>query len=567
MSGSRGASRPNRPFAVGRAVLRRVPRAWAPLRLSLVLAVFGTCFLIAGFAFLSAAVAAVFLRHATLEEVLPAIALAAGALGARAVLDALAGHEAANAALAVRLALRERLIGALFALGPLAPDAQGTGALVTTLIEATDQLAIFVSTYLPQAVLAVAVPLVVLLAVGSRLALAALILLVTAPLVPLFMLLIGRTAEGRARREWDALERLTSHFLGLVEGLVTIRLFGRASDQAEAVVEIGEAYRDRVIGTVRVALLSALVLELAASLSTAVVAVAVALPLMSGGIAFAPALFVLMLTPEFYLPQRALGSAFHRALTGARAAETVFHLLDRPPGPDGGHRPPPGRRAPIVVRDLVFAYPGRGRPDLFPISFTLNPGERLAIMGESGCGKTTLILLLLGYLSPVGGAILVDGEDLSCFDADLWRQGIAYVGQRPYFIGGTLRENILLGGDDPGDEALWNVLEQVGAKGFVRGIPGGLDGMVGDRGTRLSGGQAQRIALARALIREAPLVLLDEPTSFLDPALRTGILVELGRHLEGRTAVIVTHRADEAALATRRFLVAPQTGWLKGVTP
>lgn len=551
---ARGSAHPAGLWRLGRRILAGTRGASPAFAAAVALGLVAALATVAQALLLAGVIARVFLHHATLGQVLPGILLAAVAVAARAAATAGAGAQAGRLRRAVRADLRRRLLEKLFRLGPAFADRDGAGAEVTVMIESVDALAALVVGYLPRMVLAGAVPVIVLAAVGGAYWLAGIILLAAAPMVPFFMVLVGRAAERSSRRQWRLLLELGAHFLDLVEGLPTLMLLGRSREQGAVVERVSDAYRVRAMGTLRIALLSALVLELFAALGTAVVAVVVALAVIAGRLAFAPAFAILMLTPEFFAPQRQLGAAFHQALDGASAAEAVFRLLDAPePRRAAGRRAlAPGRPRRVDAADLAWTYPGRTAPALAGLSLTVSAGEVLAVMGPSGSGKSTLLYLLLGLMRPDRGAILVDGVPLEELDEDGWRREVALVPQRPYLFGGTVADNLRLARPDASAAQMRSALLDAQLGDFIARQPRGLDTPVGDRGERLSGGQAQRLALARALLRPATLMLLDEPTVHLDPATGARVLASLRRRARGRaTVVLVTHREADAAFADR----------------
>lgn len=502
---------------------------------------------------LSRAVAAVFLGDAGMAAVLPLLILGGAVALGRAGADAASRACAAELAFRAKRVVRHRLVEHLFAVGPAWQAVHDAGTTVQTTLEGVDALGTLVAAYLPQLAAAGAVPLLVLVAVGVQYWLAGVILLVTGPLIPVFMVLIGRAAEARTARQWETLTRLARHFLDVLGGLPTLVLLHQVDRQLEIIRRVSDDYRRAVMATLRLALLSALVLELFAAVATALVAVAVGLALVDGRVAFAPALAVLMLAPEFYLPQRTLGSAFHQAMEGVTAATAVLALLETPVGRPAGGRAVVARPGPWAVEWSGVTVRFADRPALFA-DFTLavRPGEHVALVGPSGSGKSTLLYLLLGYLRPERGTVAVGGIPLETLDLEWWRRHVAYLAQWPHLIFGSVRDNLAVARPDADDRTLWRALEAADAAAFVARLPGGLDAPVGDRGLGLSGGQAQRLALARLFLRDAPVALLDEPTEHLDPTSRDRVWTALERHFRDRTLVVVTHRPEEAARVGRR---------------
>jgi ATP-binding cassette subfamily C protein CydCD len=367
------------------------------------------------------------------------------------------------------------------------------------------------------------------------------------------MVLIGRLAERTTRKRWRRLARLSAHFLDLVGGLETLRAHGRAGAQAGSIDDAGEGYRRETMKTLRIGFLSALVLELLAMLGVALVAVTVGVQLASGDLGLTAGLTVLLLAPELYMPLRRLGSQFHASADGMAGAERIFEVLDRPAAvaAAGAGRPAPDpSAAPVRLEAVRFSHPGRSEV-LRGLELTLEPGETVALRGPSGGGKSTLLSLLLRLAEPGAGRILCGGVDLREVAAPRWRRRIAWIPQRPTVFSGSIEENVRLA--DPGAPApkVIEAIERAGLLELVRTLPGGLAARVGDGGRRLSAGQAQRLALARAFLRDAPLLLLDEPTANLDAETELAIAAAVEELAAGRTALIVAHRPEPARLADR----------------
>lgn len=566
-AGPGGESRPG-PWALALRVLKETEGTQRRLIGIVAFGFLGALAMVAQAMILARIVGDVFLPAGDGGDTLVLVLAGVAVVLVRALAEGLKQKGAAGLAADVRRSLRRRLIDKLFDLGPAFRPSADTGSLVTTVLESADAMADFLSVHIPQMVLAIAIPVLVMVAVGGQFWGAGAVLLVTGPLIPFFMVLIGRAAEKRTEEEWETLHRLNATFLDIVQGLATLKLFNLSRIQAAAIRQTSDAYRHRVVATLRVALLSAFALELVASLATAVVAVTVGLDLVAGRIAFVPALTILMLVPEFYLPQRQMGAAFHQALQGTAASLEVDRILDTPGSGGGTGRPLPARwrLRTLSFEGVSYLPPGREELSLKEIRFSLRQGEHLAVLGESGAGKTTLLLLALAYLRPTQGRIRLNGQPMSASAQD-WRSRVAYVSQSPSFLTGTLRENLLLSRPDATEEEMWRALEGAQATAFVRRLPQGLDTPVGDRGMRLSGGEAQRLALARALLREVPVVFLDEPTVHLDPLTREKVLRHLSAYLDGKTAIIVTHDPLEAALAEKTIVLGEVRGEAQGALP
>jgi len=522
--------------------------------------------------FLSRVVSLVFLEHNALDQVLPLLAVLLALALARAGLvwatEVAAGHAAGK----VKLQLREQLVTRLLTLGPAYSREQRTGELANTAVEGIEALDAYFRQYLPQLALAGLVPLAVLAFVFPRDWLSGLVLLLTAPLLPLFMMLIGALADRLTRRQWTSLSRMSAHFLDVLQGLTTLKLLGRSREQVRSIARISGQFRQTTMGVLRVAFLSALVLELASTMGTAVVAVQVGLRLLYGRLSFEQAFFVLILAPEFYLPLRLLATRFHAGMQGVAAAQRIFDILEIPAGVStleqgageaqaagdrSGDRPQqvPSRFT-ILFSDVWVAYDGGRRPALNGLSFEIAPGERAALVGPTGAGKSTVAHLLLRFLDPDRGAISVDGQPLSTFAPAQWRARVAWVPQAPTLFRGSVAGNLRLARPDASpDEVVW-AARQAHAHAFIQALPQGYDTVIGDRGVSLSGGEAQRIALARAFLKDAPLLILDEATANLDPETEDMVQEAIARLLAGRTALVIAHRLTTVYRADRILVMA-----------
>jgi ATP-binding cassette, subfamily C, bacterial CydD len=490
---------------------------------------------------------------ATLGAVAADIVLLALAFAARGLLAwgfEVAGARAASDVLSV---LRLQLVARRLRAQPAALDRVEAAEIAAAGVHGVDGLEAYFGRYLPQVVLAVVVPLAVLGWVGAIDLTSALIMLVTLPLVPVFMWLIGRYTEERTRERWLALRLLSTHFLDVVRGLPTLRLLNRSRAQADTIGDVSERYRRATMGTLCVAFLSGSVLELAATLGVALVAVTVGVRLVGGGLGLEAGLTVLVLAPELYAPLRQLGAQFHASADGIAVAERILALSEAPAevGSGGALAAPSPAGVAVRFERVSFAYPSRPDPVLEGLDLELFPGETVALVGESGAGKSTVASLLLRLVEPTAGRVTVGGVDLARCDTEAWRRQLAWVPQHPTIFRGTIADNIRLGRAESSDADLRAAATLAGADAFVRGLPEGYDTIVGDGGRPLSAGERRRIALARAFLRDAPLVVLDEPTADLDPdsAELVGRAVE--RLRRDRTVLLIAHRPELARCAER----------------
>lgn len=512
--------------------------------LHLVLSAGGALVIVAQAVWISRVINAVFLGRQTLTAAGADLLLAVATVGVRAGLAWGTSLSAAAITIPVKTGLRSRLMAHLTRLGPAYTSEARSGELVITATEGIDALDAYFRDYLPGMVTVLFVPLIILIGVFPVDLLSVVILVITAPLIPLMMILIGKSAGALARRQYQEMGRLGAHFLDVMQGLTTLKLFNRSRRQIEVIGCITHDFREATLGVLRVAFLSAFMLEMLATLSVAIVAVEIGLRLISGRIGFEGALFVLIVAPEFYAPLRLLGAKFHAGTEGAAAAERIFEILDTPlPQRSEGKSSLPADRT-LRLEGVSFHYPRSPHPALTEIDLIIKQGEHVALVGESGGGKSTFAALLLRFITPTRGQIIIGDVPLQEIALDPWRAQIGWVSQHPYLFNATVRENLLVSRPDASESALQEAVRAAGAEDFIAQLPQGLDTPCGERGLRLSGGQVQRIAAARAFLRDAPFLILDEVTANLDPLNERLIGESLRRLLKGRTALIIAHRLN-----------------------
>lgn len=520
---------------------------------------------IAGATLLAQIVAQAF-DGADLADLRVEVALLAATFAVRGVLAWSLEVNGRRAAATVLSELRLALVGQRLRAQPTAADGAESGEITAAAVQGVDALEGYFARYLPQVVLACLVPLAVVAWVATIDPLSALLMALTLPLVPVFMWLVGRYTEQRTQERWGALRALSTHFLDVVRGLPTLRAFNRALPEAARIEEVSDRYRRTTMGTLRISFLSGSVLELAATLGVALVAVTIGVRLVGGGLGLQAGLTVLVLAPELYLPLRRLGAEYHASADGLAVAARMFDLLDAPAAvaPGGSRRPPSPAGAPVSLESVCFSYPARPGRALDGLDLELAPGETVALVGPSGAGKSTVAALLLRLAEPTSGRVSAGGVDLADCDATAWRRLVAWVPQHPTLLRATVAENIRLADAGASDQQVREAAELAAADAFVASLPRGYDTLVGDGGRPLSTGERRRIALARAFLRDAPLVILDEPTADLDPAGAELVSRAVDRLRRHRTVLLIAHRPELAARADRvvhlangRALAAP----------
>ncbi len=540
-------------------LLKLVRSSAAGLILAVVFGLAAGLLAIAQARILSSVIAGVFLRGDGFGEVRGWMTWLLGAIVVRAAAGYTGDWHAAGLARKIKTELRKRLYAHMVRLGPVGLSRKPAGETAATLLQGVDTLEAYFSQFLPQVVLAGLIPFGVLLFVFPLDPLSGLILLITGPLIPVFMFLIGSNAEKLTSRQFKSLRAMSATLLDSLQGLKTLKALGRAGAQAEQIAKVSIAYRDTTMEVLRVTFLSALALELLGTLSTAVIAVQVGLRLLYGGIEFEQAFFLLVIAPDFYLPLRTLGLRFHASMQGISAAKQVFGLLETPalvPAEPVGARQVSQSWDAVQFSGVGYQYVDREQPALDGFDLSMRRGETTALVGESGAGKSTAAAVLLRFLAPQTGSVTVGGLNLVEIDAAEWQRMTAWVPQRPHLFNTTLAENLRIARNSATDDDLWQALETARLIEFARGLPLGLATPLGENGARLSSGQAQRLALARVFLRDAPLLVMDEPTAHLDPE-EAALLDEVVNLLcRGRTVLTIAHRLETVYRADQIVVVA-----------
>lgn len=479
-----------------------------------------------------------------------------GLFSLRALLSWLVEQTAFEAAARVKLGLRDQLLRHLFALGPVRHSLERTGEITAVLSDGIEALEGYYARFLPAMTLMALLPLAILVVVFPLDWLSGLILLLTAPLIPLFMILIGKGTERLNQRQWRKLARLSAHFLDVIQGLTTLKLFNASRREVQNVARIADEYRQSTMAVLRVAFLSSLVLEFFATVSIAVVAVSIGFRLLWGEMDFLYGFFILLLAPEYYLPLRSMGTHYHARMDAIGAAERMLHLLElEAPKPCADPQPLPDLLSAEIRFAGITVEFANGTRALDGVDFSIRPGERLALVGPSGAGKSTLMNLLLGFLRPNTGQLLIDDTPLERIDPAVWREQLAWLPQRPQLFAGSILENIRLGRPDASEDEIKQAARQAHADEFIERLPQGYATQLGEAGAGLSGGQVQRLALARAFLRRSPLLLLDEPTASLDAESERLVQAGLDELALGRTLVVIAHRLNTVRHADRILLL------------
>jgi ATP-binding cassette subfamily C protein CydD len=446
----------------------------------------------------------------------------------------------------IKSSLKRKLFSKMLSLGPSFTRTGKTGNLVASVTDGAEKLDDYFTRYIPSVIHIIILPLVIIVFTITLDWISGLILLFTAPLILFFMWLIGTYAKKLTQNQWKQLSNLSSHFLDVLQGLKTLKVFGMSRRETKNVDRKSNDFRMITMNVLKVAFLSGMVLELAASISIALVAVQVGIRLIEGLLTYQPGLFILLLAPEFYLPFRTLGSHHHAGMEGAASASSIFKILDIQTESENQEKAFKSHYAPpfIEFKNVSFAYPGNAFPSIHNINCIIQPGTFTAIVGPTGAGKTTFAHLLLGYHRAKNGQILINHIPLDQLDPEDWRKSLAYVHQHPHFFQGTIMQNLLMANSQAKTEQVIHAAKEAGAHHFIENMPNGYQTRLGENAVNLSGGEKQRLAIARAFLKDAPLLILDEPTSNLDPESEQLISDAMNRIIENRSTLVIAHRLN-----------------------
>ncbi len=537
-----------RPRAVGRALERWLRSqsglARTPVAASVIAGGLGGIVLIVQCWVLAHVVASVVVGHQGLHDVRPWLLALLGLFVLRAVASVVSEAASFEAALRVVPVVRARLQRHVTALGPNWARLQRTGEVAGTLFDSVESIGRYYAGYLPQTVLTAFIPFAILVFVVPTDWVSGLIMTLSAPLIPLFMIILGKGAEALNQAQWRTLARLSGHVFDAIEGLTTLKLFNASRAEIKAVAEMSDEYRRATMAVLRVAFLSSLALEFLATISIAMVAVYIGFRLYYGEMRLLPGLAVLLVAPEFYRMLRNMGTQYHARMEAIGAAESIVALLETAPAPMPRHgtAAPGGQVQGVRFERVRFSYDGAEVLD--GIDLSLARGRCVALIGPSGSGKTTLASLLLGFASPCSGRVLVDGVDLDLLSPEAWRRRVAWLPQRPTLFHGSVLDNIRLGRPGADLDAVRHAARLACADELVARLPNGYDTVLGDRGQGLSGGEIQRIALARVFLKPADVMVLDEPAAGLDAPLAARVSLSVQALSATRATLLIAHDAE-----------------------
>ncbi len=548
----------------------RFLRQIAAARMYLIITViFGTllgCLIVLQAFSLSQIITGVFLHAQTLQQMKSLMLLLIGVIVLRGLLSWGNTVAANQIAMQIKTQTRKRLLAHLFQLGPLYIRGERSGELINTLNGGVESLDPYFSQYFPQIFLSFLVPTLIVCTIFWIDVPSGIILLIMVPVLIFLLALAGMMASVETKRHWKALSLMSAHFLDTLQGLTTLKLFGQGRDAEEQVRKVSEHFRQTTMRTLRIAFFSSFILEEGATISAAIIALEIGLRLLIGQMPFQSALFVLLLTPEFFLPLRLVAARYHAGMTGSVALQRIVEILEMP----APSQAPPDihpllaekvalANTCISLEHVSYTYDGQ-RPALHDISFRVALGQKVALVGPSGAGKTTIAHVLLRFIEADTGQVCIGGKAASEVSAQEWRKQIAWVPQHPYLFNATVAENIRLGCPQATRAQVLEAARLAHADTFIAALPQGYDTLIGEQGARLSGGEAQRMSLARAFLKNAPILLLDEATSYLDSEHEADIVDSLARLEEGRTVLLIAHRLSTVYNADQIVVIDAPTG-------
>jgi ATP-binding cassette subfamily C protein CydD len=544
---------------IDRRLFKLIKEERAPFIFSVISGCIASGMLVTQAFYLSNVIDSAFIQKLGIEKLLPLLEFFALFSVLRMFFNWASHAEANRGTLAIRKRIFSRLIEKVGTLGPIYTRSVQSGRLSTTLLKGVEALDAYYSQYIPQIFFALFTPILIVCTIFPGDPISGTILLASAPLIPLFMILIGKSASAMTEKQWKTMSRMSGYFLDVLQGLPTLKLFAQSKAQRDSIEKTGETFRHATMRVLKIAFLSSFTLELVGTIGTAIIAVGIGFRILEGKLTFQQALFVLLLTPDFYLPLRQLGTKFHAGMEGVSASKEIFDILEHtsPTVKETGFiTQNTAGKYPIHFTDLSYTYPGATRPALDGLNVTIPEGKTTAIIGPSGSGKSTMINLLLRFQEPSHGSITINGNPIQDIPLDGWHNQISWVPQHPYLFNASLKENILLARPDASEKEVNAALSKTGLSNFVSLLPEGLDTMIGEQGSRLSGGEAQRVALARAFLKNAPLLILDEPTSHTDPELEAALRNSMEELMQGRTTVIIAHRLETIKSADQIIVVS-----------
>lgn len=503
-------------------------------------------FTIAQAYFLSRVINNVFLFGLTFEQVKNLLFFFAAVSLLKAIFLFLQNVFSSNLIVGIKKNLRENLISNIVSLGPIKIKSERTGEIVNTLLSGIDKLEDYFSKFLPQLFLAALIPLMILFFVLPKDFLSAVIFIVTAPIISFFMFLIGSIAKKMNQKQWTTLSRMSAYFFDVLQGIPTLKLFNKTKDTLKKIEEITDIFRIKTLKVLRVAFLSALVLEVASTISVAVIAVAIGLRLLNGDFNFADALFILIIAPEFYLPLRQLGVSYHAGMEGVAAFERISSLIKTKHENQKTHflEGELKSNSSIVFENVSYTYEDRNKPAVDSVSFVIEKGKVIALVGQTGSGKTTLMNILLGFIKPQSGKIKYCDTEIGELDLNVFRKKISWLPQNPHLFNSTLFENIKLSKEDANYEEVISAAKKAKIHSLISNLPKGYETKVSEAGSNFSGGEIQRIALARAYLRNADIICVDEPTSNLDVETEKEVMNDMFDLFHRKTILIIAHKLE-----------------------